>query len=120
MQVGVLPLLVAQEFKPPVGDDLVGVHIGGGAGTALEHVHDKLFVEFAGHYLVARGADRLHLGRRQNAQFMVGHGGRLFDEGQRIDEVREVSQRHAGNLEILERTGGLDAVVGVVGQLALA
>ncbi len=51
---------------------------------------------------------------------MVGHGGRLFDKRQGVDEMLEISQRHAGDLKIFEGPRRLDAVIGVVGQLAFA
>ena len=31
-----------QQFNGTVGNDLVGVHIGGGAGPSLENIHGKL------------------------------------------------------------------------------
>ena len=45
---GVLPALVAEKFERPVGDHLVGVHVGRGAGAALDHIDDELFVQRAG------------------------------------------------------------------------
>ncbi len=36
--------LAAQKLRGPVGDHLVGVHVGGGAGAGLEDVHHELIV----------------------------------------------------------------------------
>ncbi len=44
VQVPVLAPGVAQQLQRPVGDDLVGVHVGRGAGTALNDVDDELVV----------------------------------------------------------------------------
>ncbi len=35
----------AQQFQRAVGDDLVGVHVGRGAGAALDHVDHELVVQ---------------------------------------------------------------------------
>ena len=43
----VAALLVAEVLERPVGDDLVGVHVGRRAGAALDHVDDELVVQLA-------------------------------------------------------------------------
>jgi hypothetical protein len=53
MQVFVLSLFVAHQLQSAVGDHLVGVHVGGGAGTPLDHVDGELVVPLSGDHLVA-------------------------------------------------------------------
>ena len=45
---------------------------------------------------------------------------RFLHRGERLDERRELAQRHAGDREVLERAQRLHAVERVVGHLALA
>ncbi|MNF89850.1 hypothetical protein D3C84_723890 [compost metagenome] len=116
MQVLVLALGVAHGLQGDVGDHLVGVHVGRGAGAALDHVDHELLVEVAAHDARTGFADRRVLGRTQVAQFAVGIGGRLLDHGQRGDELRVVRQRHAGQAEVVHGTQGLDAVIGLGGN----
>ena len=49
------PFSLAHEFEGAVGDDLVGVHVGGGAGAALEDVELELVVELAVDEVAAGG-----------------------------------------------------------------
>ena len=37
----------AEHFDGAIGDDLVGVHVGRGAGAGLENIHDELVVPLA-------------------------------------------------------------------------
>ena len=48
VQVLVLSFGMAQNFQPPIGDDLVGIHVGGGPRPALEHVHHEMVVKLSG------------------------------------------------------------------------
>ena len=49
----VLALLVAHQLERAVGDHLVGVHVGRGAGAALEDVEPELVVELSVDELLA-------------------------------------------------------------------
>ena len=55
--------VAAAKLDGPVGDHLVGVHIGRGAGTGLEDIHRKLVVEAAVGHLARGGDEGLDLGR---------------------------------------------------------
>ena len=67
--------LAAQQLGGPVGDDLVGVHVGGGAGAGLEDVDHELVVEAALGHLRRRPGDGLGDARLQEAQLGVHLGG---------------------------------------------
>ena len=56
VDVVVLALLVAEQLERPIGDDLVGVHVRGSAGAALEHIDHKLIVELASDDFIRMGA----------------------------------------------------------------
>lgn len=63
-----------------VGDDLVGVHVGRGAGTGLVGIDWKVFVvlsfeDFAGHFFNQGG-----LGGINDTEFAIGACGGQFDE----------------------------------------
>ena len=49
-----MPTLAAEQLVRAVGDDLVGVHVGRGAGAGLEDVDHELVVELAVGDLVRR------------------------------------------------------------------
>ena len=66
VQVLIFALLVAHKLQAAVGDHLVGVHVGGSAGTSLEHVHHEVSVQLAAQQFVAGVADGLGLLGRQD------------------------------------------------------
>ena len=109
----------AEDFQGPVGDDLVGVHVGGGARPALDHVHHELAVQIAGDDFIAGLADGLRHLFFQVAQLLIGLGGRLLDHRQGLDEVGEVRQRDAGDIIVLQGSQGLDPKVGIGRHLPL-
>ncbi len=107
----VFPLVVPQHLQRPVGDHLVGVHVGGGPGPTLDHVDDEMLMELTGQDFVAGRADRHHLFLGQDPQLAVGLGGAFLDKGQSIDEVFEVAQRQPGDIKILPGPQGLHAKI---------
>ena len=100
---------VAEGLKREVGDHLVGVHVGRGAGAALDHVDDEVLVVAAGDDLVTGRGDGGGAGGVERAELAVGERGRLLDHGERPHELGEVRERHAGDREVLERPRGMDA-----------
>ena len=113
MVVGVQPRVVAarvaEGHERQVGDHLVGVHVGRGAGVALDHVDDEVLVVAAGDDLVAGRRDGGGAAGVEHAEVAVGERGRLLYHGERPHELGEVRERHAGDREVLERPGGMDA-----------
>jgi len=115
VQVAILALGMTHGFERQVGDHLVGVHVGRGAGAALDHVHHELVVVIAADQLRAGLADRQVLGVAQVPQLAVGVGGGLLDHGQRDHQFRVVRERHAAEAEVVDCAQRLNPVVGVGG-----
>ena len=109
--VSVLSLGMAEQFEGAVGDYLVGVHVGGGSGAALDHVDDELFAEFSFAQLLAGAYDGIGDLRIEQPQLAVGPGGRLLDLGQGADQLREEVEPHAADVEILHCAHGLHAEI---------
>jgi len=120
MQELVLALAMPEPLEGPVGDHLVGVHVGRGAGSALDHVDDEVLVQLAGDDLVAGGDDRLRLPLVEHAELGVRLRRRLLHQREGAHEVLEAAQLDAGEGEVLHAAQRLHAVVDVIGQLALA
>ena len=100
-------------FKRHVGDDFVGVHVGRGAGAALQHVDHEMLVTIAGDDAIAGRDDGGGDVGLERAEIAVGHGAGLLDHGQRLHEFREVAYGNAGDGEILDRPRRLDAIIGI-------
>src|SRR5665213_1821684 len=107
--------LAAQQFVGAVGDHLIQIHVGLGAGSGLPHHQRKLIVELAVDHL-ARGADDgAGPALVEQTQFAVGFGGGELDDAERAND----RHRHPvmADAEILPRTFGLRAPVPVGGNL---
>ncbi len=101
VEMAILALGVAEQLQGDVGDHLVGVHVGRGAGPALDHVHHELVVEFAANDARAGINDRLVLLGRQMAEPVVGVRRRLLDHGQGHHQLGVVTEGYAGEAEVL-------------------
>jgi hypothetical protein len=117
---GVVAFSPAEAFEREVRDDLVGVHVGRGAGAALDEVGDELVAHLARDQLVARTDDRVGDRRVEDAELAVGERRRFLDVAERLDEVRLGRHRDAGDVEVLGAAQRLDAVVGALRQHLLA
>jgi len=114
----VLALLFSPEFDGAVGDHLVGVHVGGCAGAALEDIELELIVKAAPDQFAARGFNGLRDLRGELAALAVGAGGCHFDHSEGLDQLRIVRQRHSGDVEVFHPPQGLDSVVCAGGHFA--
>ncbi len=119
MQKFVLPLFVPHDLQPPVGDDLVSVHVGGSPGTALEHIHRKMFMQFAGQKFITGITNSLHLFFIQHTQLLVGQGSGLFHKSQPRDHVFKIFNVDTGDGKIFHGPQRLYAVVSRLRDLTL-
>ena len=111
VQAGVIALGVAQDFQGAVGDDLVGVHVRGRPGAALDDVHDELLGEVSVHHIGAGLLDRGGPFGVQEAEFAVGAGGGEFHGGESADQVHVGGERLPGDREVLHGPEGVHAPV---------
>ena len=58
----------------PVGDDLVGIHVGRGSCSALDHIDRELVKMLSVYEFAASLRDSLVLLICKQIKFMVGHG----------------------------------------------
>ena len=92
--------LPSHYLRCPVGDDLVGIGVGGGAGACLEYVHDELVVELAvGHFLGGFHDSSADV-TLQQSQTHVVPGSRQLDKGQGTDEAAGESEVADGEIKL--------------------
>jgi hypothetical protein len=115
----VAALVQAQVLQRTVGDHLVGVHVGGGAGAALDHVHHELLVQLAGDQVVAGLGNGIGLGFVDGAQLQVGMGGCLLHEGKGPDQLGHLGHGLAGDGKVLHGACRMHAPVGVGGMVLI-
>ena len=105
------PRGAAEDLERSVGDDLVGVHVGRGAGAALDQVDDELVVQRAAADLLAGRDDRRGARVVEQAEVAVRERRRLLDRGQRVDQVGRGGDRLAADREVLDGAQRMDAPV---------
>nr|GEU28044.1 chaperone protein DnaJ A6, chloroplastic [Tanacetum cinerariifolium] len=90
----------AHQLGAAVGQHLVHVHVGLGAGTGLPHGQRKFRQVLVGQYFVGGLGNGYRLGAVEQAQVEVDAGGGALDAGQGVNQLG----RHAlaGNVEMLE------------------
>ena len=105
----------AQQFVGAVGDHLVEVHVGLGAGPGLPHHQRKMIVELALDHLARGAGDGAGAPLVDQPQFAVGLGRRELDDAERVNDL----DRHPvlADAEILPRAFGLRAPIAVGGNL---
>ena len=96
---GIIAFFSAQKLNGSVGNDLVGVHIGRGTGTALNGVYNKLTVQLSGYDFITGADNGLTDLLIKNMGSHIGHGCGLFDPGQIVDKSR--MKRASCNIEIM-------------------
>ena len=107
--------LGAELFVGAIGDHLVDVHVGLGAGAGLPDDERKLIVEFAVDDLLRGCHDRFGASRVERPELKVGLRRRQLDDGQRRDQ----RARHVfvADAEIQTRALGLRAPIAIGGNL---
>jgi hypothetical protein len=109
----VAALRVAGQFLPAIGDHLVDVHVGRGAGPALHDVHHELIVQLPILDLLAGAVDQISLFLFEHPDLGVGARGGLLDTGVAEDQVRVGRDRPSADRKILERAADVDPPVSV-------
>ena len=117
MAIFVFAPLVPQNFQRPVGNHLVGIHVGRSARSALHHVHHEMIVQRPALDLLAGRDDRRGDRSVQLSQVAVGHGGSLLHVGQRPDQLGKEIEPYAADVEILQRAHGLDSEIILFGDV---
>ena len=103
-----------------VGDDLVGVHVGGGACPTLDHIDHELRVQLPRTDFLARLDDDVRLFAVEQSELVVSERSRLLDAGQRANQVGIDRDRSPGNGEILDGAQRVHTVIGCCGNRAIA
>ena len=111
---------LAEDRERPVGDDLVDVHVGAGAGSALQGVDQHVLRQQAFGHLAAGLLDGVGLGGvvGPGAERAVGARAGQLDGAVGADQL--LVHRPAGQREVLQGPHGVDAVQGVGRDLAFA
>ena len=105
---------VTQVFQREVGDDLVGVHVGGSTSTALEHIDGELIHrDVVFQHLIAGPDDGIRLLLIQRADLRVGNGRGLLHHDQATNELRDLVDAGTRDLEVIHGSQRVHAVVGV-------
>src|SRR5699024_2786350 len=84
------------------GDDLVGVHVRGGARAGLEHVDREVVIELARDHAFGGGLDGFGALCIEDVQLAVRLRGGVLDLSQGGDVV--AGEHAVGDLEVLHRT----------------
>ena len=115
----VVPTFLAEQLEGTVGNDFVGIHVGRGAGAALDDVHHELFVQLAVDDFSAGGDDGLATGGIEQAELLVGERGGLLDLGQGTNQVGIDRDRNAGDREVFQCAQGMHPVIGTDRDVAI-
>lgn len=100
VKASIIAFFVSEQFERTVGDDLVGIHVGGGAGSALNFIHHELLMQRAGADFAAGLCDGFHAFGVEKAELVVCACRRLLHIGQSPDEIGVVADGHPGDLEV--------------------
>src|SRR5919112_2101794 len=109
--------LAAEELDRPVRDDLVGVHVRGGAAPGLEDIEDELIVELAFHDLLGGPDDGPLEPLVQKPQLVVDIRRLELDRAEGLHEAARFAQ--AADREVVERAPRLGTEEGVARDLDL-
>jgi hypothetical protein len=101
----------AEDLYRPVGDDLIGIHIGGGSGSGLEDVEDEVPIEASISDLEGSFDDGPAQLDVEQLQVHVGSGCREFDKTQRPNEFPR--EANSADLKVLHCPLGLRAIQGI-------
>ena len=101
----------AQHLDGAVGDHLIGVHVGLGAGPGLPHHQREVVAELAVDHLLRGFDDGVGDGGVELAEVAVGLGASALDDAERAHDRQRLPL--PADLEVAERALGLGAPVAV-------
>ena len=105
-----------EQLDRPVGDDLVGIHVGGCTRTGLKDIEGEVRIEGTVDHLGSCLDDRLTQIGRNNAHLDVRLGTRTLDQAKSTNEL--TGKAHATDGEILDGALTLGAVQGAQKRLS--
>ena len=114
----IIPLLPPEDLNGTVCDDLIRIHIDGGAGAALNRVDDELVVQLAFDNLITGSNNRICTLSVQNRRLGIRDCAGFFDLGDTLDQLR--MQLQSGNRKILGSPQCLNAIIGICRDLLLS
>ncbi len=106
---------LSEDFRRPVGEHLVRVHVVGCAGASLIDIDHELIAQGAAQNLVSGTDNRARDLCVEAPELGVGLGRRLLDENRRRDEIGVRAESADG--KVFDGTRRLCPVVGVGGHL---
>ncbi len=110
--------LPAEQLDGPVGDHLVGIHVGRGSAPSLEHIDDELPVERSVDDVLGGSGDRAREVLVEQSQLAIDQGRLLLDQPDGADEPP--GQAQIADRKVDLRAHGVGAVIGVIRDLELA
>ena len=117
----VVSLRTPHQLERDIGDHLVGVHVGGGSGAALDRIdHELVVIAPVLRDQIAGAVNRVGLRRRQVSKTPVGARRSLLHQHQRPHEFRKMADRNAGDGEIVDRTQGVNSPIGIPRNVGVA
>src|SRR4030067_1394499 len=89
----------------PGGDHLIGVHIGGCAGTCLKNIQGEMIIELAFHDLMTCGGYRVCNAGFQKTKLLIDAGAGMFYQTHGADE--DSGEHDPAHRELLDSPLGL-------------
>src|SRR5262249_41663471 len=115
MIFGVIADLTAEYFNGTVRDYLVSVHVKTDAGTGLEYIDDELAVQSSLLHFLCSLNDCFCDLLVQEPERTIGFSCSLFNHSKSANQSRVSA--HSRDGIVLDRAGGLNAVIAVSGDL---
>ena len=97
----------AGKLNRPIGDHLIGVHVGLRPRTCLEHNQWKLFIPSAVDHFLRRTHNEIDFFLRKLAQFSVGQGRTLFQDAEGSNDWPAPAKTLDSNWKVHVRALGL-------------
>ena len=101
-----------QDFKSAIGDYLIGVHVGSGSGSALNHIYRELFMMLAFKYFLTSFKNSIRLLFGKQAKLEVGNSRSHFSDSKSIDEQRVFIQMKFTDTKVFDTSEGLYSIHG--------